>query len=36
MLSDYSNKNVALEINNSGIYIYNPVPNFSTQHISFD
>ena len=36
MLSDYSNKNVALEINNSGISIYNPVPNFSTQHISFD
>ena len=36
MLSDYSNKNVALEINNSGIYIYNPVPNFSTKHISFD
>ena len=36
MLSDDSNKNVALEINNSGIYIYNPVPNFSTQHISFD
>lgn len=36
MLSDYSNKNVTLEINNSGIYIYNPVPNFSTQHISFD
>ena len=36
MLSDYSNKNVALEINNSGIYIYNPVPNFSTQHISFN
>lgn len=36
MLSDYSNKNVALEINNSGIYIYNPVPNFSIQHISFD
>ena len=36
MLSDYSNKNAALEINNSGIYIYNPVPNFSTQHISFD
>ena len=36
MLNDYSNKNVTLEINNSGIYIYNPVPNFSTQHISFD